>query len=186
MYSLGQPYLQMPWLALPLSYDTGKEKGHSLRHAANCGQYLLPTWSLGLQGWCNALIIQNSWCQSHFHTNRHALLFISSPVTTSSSSQWILGKKLWSWILLWSYWKGLLLAGANSPNIIKDSLKTLHQPPWMVSLSPVPCPVMNCSWGLLPFFPSMSWCQLPAFTQNIFLWSQCKQNCTIFCSVFLT
>lgn len=96
-------------------------------------------------------------------------MFINSPEITSSINQWFLGKKLWQWILLLSYWKWPLQADPNSPNIGKDSLKTLRQPPWMVSLSPGPCPVVNCDWGLSLSSPSMSSRQLSAFTHDIFL-----------------
>ena len=38
---------------------------------ANRGHCPLPMQSLGVHGWCNALIIQNTWCQNFIHTNRH-------------------------------------------------------------------------------------------------------------------
>ena len=84
----------------PASGSQGREgKVYSLLYMANCGHYLLPAWTHGLQGWCNALIIYNAWCQNYLHTNRH--FFINSPVIPSRNP-WFGAKKLWWWILLWA------------------------------------------------------------------------------------
>ena len=65
----------------------------------------------------------------------------------SSSNQCFLGKNLQSWILLLSYRKWLLLAGSNSPNIIKDSLKTLHQSfEWCLCLQCLEVPLRPLSF----------------------------------------
>ena len=72
-YSLDQPYLEMPWDSSPSLWlmKQGRKK------SAFSEVYGKP-WSLSpsnavcaVHGWCNALISQNTWCQSITHSNRH-------------------------------------------------------------------------------------------------------------------
>ena len=138
-YSLDQPYLEMPWDSSSSLWlmKQGRKK------SAFSEVYGKP-WSLSpsnavcaVHGWCNALISQNTWCQSITHSNRH--FGLSTPQwQLLLSTSGFLTRNL-DLILLSSYWKWLLLAGCNYPNVIKGSLKTLHQPSWTVPLSLVPC-----------------------------------------------
>ena len=144
----------------PASGSQGREgKVYSLLYKANCGHYLLPAWTHGLQGWCNALITYNAWCK-----------------TTSILTGTLLSTLLW-YLLLATHdlWAGSF--GDESYYELLKMASTSRHNSWMESLSPVSCPGMNYVWGLFPFSPSLSSCQLSAFMQNIFLISLSLPSC---------
>ena len=74
---------------------------------ANCGHYLLPAWTHGLQGWCNALIIYNTWCQN---TSTLTGTFLSTLLSYLLLATHHLGQEALVMNLNTRYWKWLLPA----------------------------------------------------------------------------
>ena len=90
----------------PASGSQGREgKVYSLLYMANCGHYLLPAWTHGLQGWCNALITYNAWCKTTSTLTGTLLstllwyLLLATRHFVAGSLVMNLTKSYWKWLL---------------------------------------------------------------------------------------